>query len=229
MSLNLRKRVDLIAFCLALVVFICLPRLDLAVSDLLHTPQEGFVFRNNAWVLAVDGSVRYIVIALLLALVSLLAIGFMQQAEAIRRLRRGIVYLFIVLLAGPGLVVNSLLKDHWGRARPDQVVEYGGTLQYTPPFLPANECGRNCSFVSGHAAVPFYFVAFGFLFPRQRRAWIFASIAAGAVVGLSRMLQGDHFVSDIVFSFFAVYFVAKWAHRFMFSPATGSVNHRPTG
>jgi lipid A 4'-phosphatase len=60
------------------------------------------------------------------------------------------------------LLANTLLKDHWGRARPTQIEAFGGLQRFTPAPLPAAECERNCAFVSGHAALGFSLVAFGF-------------------------------------------------------------------
>ena len=71
-------------------------------------------------------------------------------------------FLAICLVVGPGLVANTVLKDNWGRARPKHVAEFNGASTFTPPLLPARECHRNCSFVSGEAAsifLPFYAAA----------------------------------------------------------------------
>ena len=40
---------------------------------------------------------------------------------------RAAVFLVLSLLLGPGLLVNVILKDNWGRPRPGSVVEFGGT------------------------------------------------------------------------------------------------------
>jgi membrane-associated phospholipid phosphatase len=95
-----------------------------------------------------------------------------------------------------------VLKDHWGRARPAQTEAFGGSRHFTPAPFPAAECARNCSFVSGHAALGFSLVAFGFLLPPgpSRRSAIGAALAFGAVVGLVRIAQGAHFISDVVFA-----------------------------
>ena len=44
------------------------------------------------------------------------------------------LFLFLGLLVGPGLVVNGILKDHWGRARPAEIIEFGGTAHFSPAF-----------------------------------------------------------------------------------------------
>ncbi len=93
-------------------------------------------------------------------------------------------FLIAVLAIGPGLVANVMLKDNWGRARPRQVVEFGGTKHFTPPLVPARECARNCSFVSGEASSAFVpFFAAALLLPQFRRV---AHCGAGLAVGARR-------------------------------------------
>jgi membrane-associated phospholipid phosphatase len=66
----------------------------------------------------------------------------------------------------------------------------------------AAECPRNCAFVSGHAALGFSLVAFAFLVPPglARRAILAAALAIGVVIGLGRIAQGAHFLSDVVYA-----------------------------
>jgi lipid A 4'-phosphatase len=119
--------------------------------------------------------------------------------------RRGWLYLLLALLVGPGLIVNLGLKEHWGRARPSYVAEFGGPQRYTPPLAPTHECDSNCGFVSGDAALAFFLMAGAFVDPRRRRAWLLAGLAAGGTIGFWRMAAGGHFLSDIVFAGLVVY------------------------
>ena len=119
--------------------------------------------------------------------------------------RRGWGYLLLALLIGPGLIVNLGMKEHWGRARPSYVEAFGGPQRYTPPLAPAQECDRNCGFVSGDAALGFFLMAGAFVDPRRRRAWLLAGIAAGSIVGFWRMAAGGHFLSDVLFAGLVVY------------------------
>ena len=58
----------------------------------------------------------------------------------------------IVLGIFVSLLVNALLKDHWGRARPNETTLFGGDGAFSGPFVIAGQCARNCSFVSGEGA-----------------------------------------------------------------------------
>jgi membrane-associated phospholipid phosphatase len=87
-----------------------------------------------------------------------------------------------------------------------QIEEFGGAQRFTPAPLPAAECPGNCAFVSGHAALGFSLVAFAFLFPQGLRTSVTAAaLGLGALVGLGRIAQGAHFVSDVVYAGLLVY------------------------
>jgi lipid A 4'-phosphatase len=110
------------------------------------------------------------------------------------------IFLALVLITGPGLIANTVLKDNWARPRPLHVVEFGGPDRFTPVLERSGACERNCSFVSGEASATF---ALGFaiaMLARRRRAELMAAaVAAGSIAGLVRMGEGGHFLSDVVF------------------------------
>jgi membrane-associated phospholipid phosphatase len=110
-----------------------------------------------------------------------------------------------------------VLKDHWGRARPYQIEAFGGTHQFTPAPLPADQCQRNCSFVSGHAALGFSLVGFAFLMPtgRPRNLVLAAALSFGALVGLARIAAGHHFLSDIIDAGLVVVGTSWLLHRWL--------------
>jgi lipid A 4'-phosphatase len=66
-----------------------------------------------------------------------------------------VVYLVGSFLLGPGLTSNLLLKEIWGRPRPNHVQQFAGTAQFQPWWRPSEACARNCSFVSGEASMAF--------------------------------------------------------------------------
>ncbi len=118
----------------------------------------------------------------------------------VRRLARPAATLLICLVLGLGLLVHGVLKENWGRARPVQVSQFGGSASYTPPWQPAAQCRRNCSFVSGHAGTGFALIAIGALAaPQRRRRWLVAGWSAGLLLGALRIAQGGHFLSDVLF------------------------------
>jgi len=121
-------------------------------------------------------------------------------------LRRGLLFLFLVMAVGPGLLVNEVFKAESGRPRPSQVQEFEGTRDFVAAFEPSDQCDSNCSFVSGHAAMGFFFLAFAWVL-RDRR-WLYWGALIGLLVGLGRVMQGAHFLSDVLFGYPVVYVTA---------------------
>ena len=120
--------------------------------------------------------------AIIVGIVALLGLIISIFRPVLRRYRRTYVYLILVLGLGPGLLVNMVLKDHWGRPRPRNVVELGGSSQ----FLPVGEHGipgKGKAFPSGHAAMGFYFTSLYILWryrrPRAARVAMAGGLAAG--------------------------------------------------
>ena len=72
---------------------------------------------------------------------------------------------------GPGLVVNGILKEHWGRARPRDVTQFGGDRRFTPALVIADQCERNCSFSAGHPSAGFALAALAYASISRRRRW----------------------------------------------------------
>ena len=112
----------------------------------------------------------------------------------------------LVAVVGIGLVVHEGLKNQVGRPRPNQVVDMGGAAPYVPAFQVSDACDRNCSFVSGHAALGFCLLALGmWSTPARRRRWMWIGLCVGSAIGAVRMVQGGHFFSDVLFSFLAMW------------------------
>jgi lipid A 4'-phosphatase len=194
----------------AAALFLLAPGIDLWASGLFYRTGDGFFLANLGIVRALYRAVPWIVRVEVVGVPLLLLLGWWRGRDIVGiGLRQGI-FVLLVLALGPGLAVNTVLKDHWGRARPSQVVEYGGSQAFTAAPLPANACDKNCSFASGHASVGFALIAFSFLTTdrRRRRAIGVGAVAAGAVIGLARMIQGAHFLSDVVFAGFIVCAIA---------------------
>jgi len=220
----LRRHLNLILLAAIGVVLVAIPRIDLAITGLFYDPFDGFYLRENPFVQFVFHGVpwfsRTVISSLLLFLLASWTIG--RKREYFLRWRRAALYLLLVAIVGPLLLVNSVLKDHWGRARPAQVVEFGGTKQFTRAALPTDQCEKNCSFVSGHASAGFYFLAFAFVLPRRRALWLALGTSLGLGIGFVRIVQGGHFFSDVIFCGIVVYLTAVVLHVIMFRPATDS-------
>ena len=186
---------------LLLVAVTVTPEIDLRVSNLFYDPKFGFI--DNAAVQFVRRHVpRLIILSTVVMVIGATRLGLLRNAPVIAQMTlRQAGFLVASLLIGPGLIIESLLKPHWGRARPDEIVAFGGTMPYTPPLWISNACTHNCSFASGHAAVTFWLTAYAFLLPpRYRRAGVMVGLLLGLAVGMVRVMQGAHFFSDVVYA-----------------------------
>jgi len=195
--------------------FLAIPQLDLIANGAFYNPQTGFLLSNNIYFDAVHKYLGVLVFALLAwsAVVWVLSKRARQPEQWLAR-RPAALFLVLSLLLGPGLLVNVIFKDHWGRARPAQVENFGGHAHFTPAWMISDQCGKNCSFVSGDASLGYALTALAFV-SRRPRIWLAIGLVVGSSLGLMRMGQGGHFLSDVVFSFYVVYFTAWALHRFM--------------
>jgi lipid A 4'-phosphatase len=220
----LRHHLDLLLLSAIGALLVAFPRIDLAIAGLFYNPSDGFYLRENPLVQFVYHSVpwvtRTVVVGLLLFLLA--AWTFWRHRAYFLRQRRTALYLLLVMILGPGLLVNTVFKDQWGRARPSQVKEFGGSKQFTRAAIPVRQCEKNCSFVSGHASVGFFFLAFAYVWPRRRTLWLVTGTGLGVGIGLVRIIQGGHFFSDVIFCGIVVYLTARMLHAVMFRPGIES-------
>jgi hypothetical protein len=198
----------LLAFALSSVVFTLWPGLDLWFSGLFHDPASGFrlaqsraleLWRDLVWNLSIG--------LFLISLVGLIAAGLGLALPGATARVWGFIAVFYLL--GPVLLVDRLLKEHWGRARPDQVTEFGGAGTFTPALLPTDQCAGNCSFVSGEGSAAVT-LGLGMIalrpviarwFPASGvKAWSLAAYLIPLATLLLRIVTGRHFLSDSVFA-----------------------------
>ncbi len=213
----------------ALGVFLAFPQVDLIVSGWFYRPGEGFWLARIPWVEALRNGIWNLSIATFL--LSILALALSSLGRPIAGVgAREAGFVFLLYLLGPILLVNGILKEHWGRARPVDVVEFGGAAAFTPPWWPADQCVSNCSFVSGEgSAAAALALAFLILAPQARRAlprggFVLYALAGTALpaAGLAlRLVTGRHFLSDTVFAVLLVLAIALALHRLLFRRRAG--------
>jgi len=207
----------------AAIVFVGWPGLDIAASRLFYLGKYG-----HFWLIGSESgdNFRSLFTALTWA-ASLAAVAGIVLAIAARRRFLGLglpqwLFLATVLVLGPGLIANAVLKDHWARPRPTQIVEFGGAQPFTPVLERSGQCDRNCSFVSGEASSIF---ALGFalaLLARRRRAMLMgAAVLAGSLIGFIRIGEGGHFLSDVVFAGVLMGLAVAFLHWIVFALLRG--------
>lgn len=216
-------------FFFSLAIFAQFPGLDLLVSLRCFSAEQGFLHRNDPIVLALYNWTPWIgrglVLALFLYAVAAPFVAWLLaragKAELALRSRGPWRHMAVVAvccaLLGNGLVIEGIFKNFMGRPRPVQVQQFGGPDVYHGPFVPGPNPANHRSFVSSHAAAGFALIGLGVSCgPLWRRRWLLIGILAGGIVGLGRMMQGGHFLSDIIFAFYAVWLsceLVAWADR----------------
>lgn len=197
-----------LAFVLAAAVFLVWPGIDLWFSGLFH---DGEDFADAD---ALEMSRHLIWSASIMVALGALALWLAWLPLGRKASLPGRLWGWIVLtyLLGPGILVNGILKEHWGRARPAQV--FRGDAEFSRPFVIVDECARNCSFVSGEAsaatalAIVIGALAWPSLGGRGRRRTVAVLGAVALLAGLMRVATGRHFLSDVVFASFLTALVA---------------------
>jgi membrane-associated PAP2 superfamily phosphatase len=182
---------------------------DLPLARSFYVPGQGFpiglqqpwhtLYRFGEWPAFLLGGAAGIVFLL----------GFFRPSLAV--FRRQALFLALLLIIAPGILANAVFKDHWGRPRPRQVIEMGGSFAFHQPWQPG-PAPRNASFPAGHPTVAFYLSAPYFVLRRTNRRkalyWLWGGLVYGCIMGMARIIQGGHFLSDVLWSAGFVYLTA---------------------
>jgi lipid A 4'-phosphatase len=200
-----RSRTILVCFAAFALLLTAFPRVDIYVSALFF--DKSFYLGRQWWTTLMHESMGYFLGLSMTAVVGVYVWNKLSKRNLCGVDGKRVVYLFLVLILGAGLIVNGLLKDNFGRARPRDIAEFGGSKVYTPPFVVSAECDKNCSFASGESAGGFFALALALALSR-RRAWFASAVGLGAIVSFCRIASGAHFLSDTIVSFFVMLIVA---------------------
>ena len=190
----------LVLLAASAALFLLFPAIDLAVSGWFYQPGAGWQLGYAPVFTAIHDGVPYLIGAAVAGALLLFAINLMRGTDVLQMRARGLAFVIFALLLGPGLLANVVLKDHWGRARPAHIVEFGGPRAFSPALLPADQCDHNCSFVAGDAAAGYFLLAFALLARRRRVLAVTGALAVGSALGAVRVIQGGHFLSDVAFA-----------------------------
>jgi len=130
------------------------PELDLKVAAAFYDDARGFANHDLPVITVIYHGINWLARGAFLALAFGLAGGMAFQASRnfgqlptsaprpLRppRVRQAMACALLSLVIGPGLLVNLVLKENVGRARPIQVEAFGGNRQFSPALRQAHEC-----------------------------------------------------------------------------------------
>lgn len=180
------------------IFFWLLPEVDLVVSGWFFVPGEGFILSREPILQWLRSSSDWMLGGIVVALAARVLWCAVQSSLAWPQVRKPI-WLLSGLALGPGLIVNGILKELWGRPRPAQVDVFGGDALYQKVWVISDWCSGNCSFVSGEASSSAWLVAAALVTPKPTRLLATAAAVVYAVsLSLNRVAFGAHFLSDVI-------------------------------
>jgi len=193
-------------------LFFIFPQIDLKVSALFY--HHGIFFKPS-WMLVARRVLDWVVWVFVISLLLLLFCNWLFK----RKLIKTALFLILCFALGPGLLVNVILKNHWGRPRPSSLVRFGDKLTYQKPWVISSQCATNCSFVAGDPSTTFAFFALVAL--TRKKFWrnlVFSLCALGWIffAGI-RLVAGGHFLSDILIGATLVWIVICLCYLVVYS------------
>jgi membrane-associated PAP2 superfamily phosphatase len=206
---------------LALVLYALFARFDIDrwVSDFFYdTGTHAFGLRGS-W--AVDALMHhfaeYLVVLVAVGALAGLVLSFVWSE--LRALRIRLLFVSLVLMLAP--VGARALSGAAPAYCPDELAQYGGFASPSlgPRLAPATgtaHCG-----LDRHAAAGFGLVAFYFCW--RRRRWLAGAALAsacgcGLLIGESRVVQGEAFLSQVLWTGIAVWLAALVLYRVLLFP-----------
>jgi len=204
-------------------LFALWPGVDLGASALTFRSGHGFWLGEHPLVRGLRDSVSFMAWAGIGVLVVLFILARLNVRAAGRLDRRRIAFVLLTIMLVPGITV-PVLKRVFERPRPAEVKEFGGSQRFVPFLRISPGCPDICaSFPSGETAFGFSLVALGLA--AESPVAVVAAIAVGCAVGTARVVQGRHFLSDVVMTGFGTTLVALVLYRLIMPRQPGRTSH----
>lgn len=205
---NYLVNISLIITAFLTFLLVLFPEVDISFSQLFFSEESGFLYQENFLVYQLYALLPLLTKLFILVCLLYLVYLVVKYRSYKRILRSGVFFLVIAAAISPGLVVNEVFKENFGRARPRHIEEFNGKREFTGAFTMSDQCKRNCSFSSGHAAMGYFLTAIAYTTNLLYFNRIYLiGIVFGSLVGLSRIVMGGHFLSDVLASAFVVLFL----------------------
>lgn len=202
------------------------PTFDIFFSKLFHNENGGFLLQRYYFNLEIfnysrgtNPTILFRKLFLPAILFYIFILPFISNKLFFQQLYFGhifklkeIVFLWLTSLIGLVFIINLGFKNFWGRSRPNDIISFGGFENFTPWYQITDQCINNCSFVSGDSSVGFALIVFYFLVKKKIYLWI--ALIIGISLGMIRIMEGGHFISDIVFSGIIIFIYYSLCHNF---------------
>lgn len=191
----------------SIAVFAIWPGLDVWLTQFFYSAaSHSFPANQSPWVHTLYVATPWLTRTVFVVSCLVLLYFNVRPQSHLLVIQRRLLAWVIMAVVGLGVVVDWGLKDNVGRPRPEQLEIFGHSKPFVPAFELSAHCDVNCGFVSGHAAAGFSVMAWGMWSTWSRRKrWLLAATTAGLVIGAVRIVQGGHFLSDVIFAGWAVW------------------------
>lgn len=198
--------------------------IDLTVSNFFYRDHD---FISNSWTSAfyLYGYFPGDIVAGLALMIFILSF----LIPAWKKWRAPAFVLAFTMLIGALLIVHGVLKDHWGRPRPRQTIEFGGSQPFRPYYSPNffHQPEPSKSFPCGHCSTGFYFFALALVGRRfsnrsvETLGWTLA-LTLGIALSILRIAQGGHFFSDTIAAALIMWYTALCCDWFCYEYKIGA-------
>lgn len=112
------------------------PGLDVRIAQYFHdqtdSSRHAFAWRVYPPLMLARNVAFWITTVLVAPAVAALVVELILPRRKMLIAGRAALFLVATLALGPGLLVNVALKDHWGRPRPIDIAQLGGTEHFVP-------------------------------------------------------------------------------------------------
>ena len=199
------QRQALVLFFIAALLLLVFEnsRLDLVLSALVFDPVSGNFPGQRHWFFSDLMHHGLKTASYVLALPTLALAFFCWRGRLSLMPPRNALLGMLGLMLIP--LLTTLLKYLTNRHCPWDIVEFGGYAPYLSLFVGTpDHLTRGVCFPSGHASGGFAWVIWGLALRATRPALankiLYASLTLGMLMGLSRLVQGAHFLSHVLWS-----------------------------
>jgi lipid A 4'-phosphatase len=208
----------LLAIVLVGVAFAICPDWDLALTRLFYDPAtKQFPLSLNPTINWLRNKAVLITITCLVCLGASLLLKIIRPGRQMWIPGRAVIFLALTFLLGPGMLVNWMLKEHWSRPRPAEVVEFGGDKPFMPWWDPRGACEQNCSFVSGETSTATWTLAAAVLIPGTIGTVAIGTAATYTIaMAVMRLIVGGHFFTDVAFAILFTLLLIWIAHGLIY-------------
>lgn len=198
------------------------PALDLQLSHYFYDPAHAFPQSTFTSFMFVYGLLPAQLTFIIAAIILFLASFFKKW----KKWQKPALVLVLTLAIGSGLIVHVLLKDEWGRPRPRQVIEFGGSQPFRPYYSPNffHQPEPSKSFPCGHCTMGFFFFAAALVAKRTGHRTLFwlsliLALGLGLTLSYARITQGGHFLSDTLVGALIMWLTAYFCDQMIYAKA----------